>query len=65
MKTKIPLDMQPLEFIKWLNARKFWTGRRYRSACGQYISNFLEKKRESVSLHVGIKSENSVTETKP
>jgi hypothetical protein len=56
---KLPIEVKnlhPLEFIKWLNARKFWTGKAYRSACGQYISNFLEERRESVVLNIAIEN---------
>lgn len=34
-----PSHLSPVEFIKFLNARKGWHGNQYRTACGQWLAN--------------------------
>lgn len=33
-----PMDMNARDFIKYLNARKNWHGKQYRSLCGHWLA---------------------------
>ena len=40
-KTMKPTDLPAPEFIKYLNARKGWHGKQYRTICGQWLQKHL------------------------
>jgi len=49
MKCEIkPSDLDAVDFIKYLNSRKNWHGKQYRSLCGQWLEKNKSKKNDEL-----------------